>query len=103
MFDIDGVMTNGDLLCTPEGEIWRSMNAKDGYAIQSILKNGYNIAIITSGRQHGVLRRLEKIGVNLIFKDAWEKRKDTNRICERQAFEFGTCTYIWVMIFPIIK
>ena len=34
VFDVDGVLTNGTLLVMPGGLMARSMNIKDGYAIQ---------------------------------------------------------------------
>ena len=33
IFDVDGVMTDGSVLCMPEGEMLRTMNVKDGHAI----------------------------------------------------------------------
>ena len=34
VFDVDGVLTNGTLLVTEEGHLLRTMNIKDGYALQ---------------------------------------------------------------------
>ncbi len=33
VLDVDGVLTDGSLICTPEGKIWRNMNAKDGLSL----------------------------------------------------------------------
>ncbi len=73
VFDVDGVMTNGSLLCTEEGELLRTMNAKDGYAIQAILKAKMHIAIITGGDSIGVFKRLEKLGVAHIYDKSKNK------------------------------
>ena len=75
VLDVDGVLTDGKLICTPEGEIWRNMQAKDGYAIQSWLKSGHKLVIITNGGKHGVLKKLEHFGVSLIFHDVRDKGK----------------------------
>ena len=40
IFDIDGVLTNGQVLVTEEGHMLRSMNIKDGYALQHAVKQG---------------------------------------------------------------
>ena len=50
VFDVDGVMTDGGITVTPEGEFLRTFYAKDGYALSLALKKGYRIAIITGGR-----------------------------------------------------
>ena len=34
IFDVDGVLTDGRILLTTEGEMYRSVNIKDGYAIK---------------------------------------------------------------------
>ena len=47
VFDVDGVMTDGGITVTPEGEFLRTFYAKDGYALSLALKKGYRIAIIT--------------------------------------------------------
>ncbi len=75
IMDVDGVLTDGKLICSPEGDIWRNMNAKDGFALQAALKGGMRLAIITSGRQHGVLKKLEAFGVQLIYENVWEKKQ----------------------------
>ena len=33
-FDIDGVMTDGGLLCDLNGELYRTFDAKDGFAVR---------------------------------------------------------------------
>lgn len=41
LFDIDGVLTKGSVLVTEEGHMLRSVNIKDGYALQHAVKQGY--------------------------------------------------------------
>ena len=33
VFDVDGVMTNGQIMITTEGEMYREMNTRDGFAL----------------------------------------------------------------------
>ncbi|MBL0341938.1 MAG: HAD hydrolase family protein [Bacteroidetes bacterium] len=73
MFDVDGVLTNGMLLVMPDGEFLRSMNIKDGYAMQLAIKKGYRIAIISGGHSKGVPVRLERLGVQDIFMGVTNK------------------------------
>jgi 3-deoxy-D-manno-octulosonate 8-phosphate phosphatase (KDO 8-P phosphatase) len=37
IFDFDGVMSDGDITVTTEGEMIRTMNVKDGYALKAAL------------------------------------------------------------------
>lgn len=74
-FDVDGVLTDGRMLISESGELLRTMNAKDGYAIKTALQQGFNVCIITGGRNNGVKSRLEGLGVKDVFLDAHDKMK----------------------------
>lgn len=63
VFDVDGVLTNGQLLITEEGHLLRSMNIKDGWALQWAVKQGYPVWVISGARSEGVKTRLQKLGL----------------------------------------
>lgn len=63
VFDIDGVMTDGNLLVTETGDLLRKMNIRDGYATELAVKKGYNVWVISGGRQEAPCIRLKKLGV----------------------------------------
>ena len=73
ILDVDGVLTDGRLLISESGELLRTMNAKDGYAMKAALNAGYKVCIITGGRNEGVKSRLEGLGVTDVFLNASEK------------------------------
>ena len=63
VFDVDGVLTDGMLHLTEEGQQLRRMNIKDGYAMQLAVKKGYYIFIISGSTSEGVRTRLHKLGI----------------------------------------
>ena len=67
VFDVDGVMTSGEVLLTPEGQMLRSMNVKDGYALQLAIKKGYRIIIITGGSCEAVKQRFLLLGIKDVY------------------------------------
>lgn len=67
IFDVDGVLTNNEILITEAGELLRKMNVRDGLAIKMAIDKGYRIAIITGGRSEGVKKRLEALGIKDIY------------------------------------
>ncbi|GAB4261621.1 MAG: HAD-IIIA family hydrolase [Saprospiraceae bacterium] len=67
IFDVDGVLTNSELLITEKGELLRKMNVRDGYAIKQALKNDYRILILTGGSSQGVISRLKDLGIQDIL------------------------------------
>jgi 3-deoxy-D-manno-octulosonate 8-phosphate phosphatase (KDO 8-P phosphatase) len=62
IFDVDGVLTDGKIILY-KGDFMRSLNSKDGYAIQYASKLGYKIFIITGGNSIDVKEALEGLGV----------------------------------------
>lgn len=67
IFDVDGVLSGETIPMHPTGEPMRTVNIKDGYAIQLAMKAGLRIAIMTGGRGEGVRKRYEGLGVEDIF------------------------------------
>ncbi|MEJ6791345.1 MAG: HAD-IIIA family hydrolase [Lacinutrix sp.] len=79
IFDIDGVLTNGSLTITTSGDMLRTMNVKDGYALKQALNKGYNLCIISGGTNEGVRKRLENLGVADVFLGAHNKIEQYNK------------------------
>lgn len=73
VLDVDGVLTDGSVLCLASGEQVRTFLVKDGYAIEKALQAGYKVCIITGGFQEGVRKRLEFLGVTDIFMNVKNK------------------------------
>lgn len=64
VFDVDGVLTDSSVFVTNEGEILRTMNIRDGYAMKAAVESGYNVCIISGGSNEGVRVRLRNLGIN---------------------------------------
>ena len=45
IFDVDGVLTNGKVMVTSEGEMYREMDTKDGFALKYALQKGFKMKI----------------------------------------------------------
>ena len=94
IFDVDGVLTNGGLYIFPDGNFVRKMNAKDGFALKLALKKGYNIAIITGGREKNIKERLEKLGITNIFLNAHDKLPILNKYLSDNKIDPNTSLYM---------
>jgi 3-deoxy-D-manno-octulosonate 8-phosphate phosphatase (KDO 8-P phosphatase) len=75
VFDVDGVLTDGSLLLSEDGAMLRSMNIKDGYAMQLAIKKGYKIWIISGGNSQAVKHRLEKLGLTDVHIAVQNKKR----------------------------
>lgn len=73
VFDVDGVLTNGQSLIMPDGQALRSFNLKDSFALRYAAEQGYVVAAISRGRNEGVRIRLQELGLVHIYLNAWDK------------------------------
>ena len=67
IFDIDGVLSAETITLAPDGQPQRTVNIKDGYAIQLAVKLGLRIAIMTGAKVESVRVRYEGLGVSDVF------------------------------------
>jgi 3-deoxy-D-manno-octulosonate 8-phosphate phosphatase (KDO 8-P phosphatase) len=73
IFDVDGVLTDGTVTIFPDGELIRTMNTKDGFALKTAVDRGYNVCIISGGTNDAVKMRLKGLGISDIFLGAHNK------------------------------
>jgi 3-deoxy-D-manno-octulosonate 8-phosphate phosphatase (KDO 8-P phosphatase) len=73
IFDVDGVLTNGDIIASDSGEFLRTFNIKDGYALQLAVKRGYLVCVISGGRGQAMQKRFEGLGIQEIFLGVSDK------------------------------
>ncbi len=67
VFDVDGVMTDGQVHVLETGEHFRSFYIRDGYGIEKAREANYSLCVMTGGAHIGVKKRLE----NLKFQDIY--------------------------------
>ena len=73
ILDIDGVLTDSSVHITTTGEMLRTMNIRDGYAMKAAVESGYNVCVISGGSNEGVRIRLRNLGITDIHLAAPDK------------------------------
>ena len=76
VFDVDGVFSNSKVLLHPSGDMMRTMNIKDGYALFYTIRKGYPIGIISGGNSESVKTRFSRLGVADIYLKSTNKLKN---------------------------
>ncbi len=94
IFDVDGVFTDGTVAIQTDGEMLRTMNVKDGYALKTALNKGYNVCIITGGTNEGVKKRLMGLGVTDIYMGAHLKIEALNDYLTNRPIDFQNILYM---------
>ena len=83
IFDIDGVLSSETITLSSEGVPLRTVNIKDGYAIQLAMKLGLRIAIMTGANVPSVRVRYEGLGVEDVYLGCAVKIETYNQFLEK--------------------
>ena len=94
IFDVDGVLTNGMVTIMPEGQLIRQMNIKDGYALKTAVDQGYNVCIISGGKNEGVRTRLVNLGIKDVYLGAHNKIEQYQELVEKYSLKSENVIYM---------
>jgi 3-deoxy-D-manno-octulosonate 8-phosphate phosphatase (KDO 8-P phosphatase) len=73
IFDIDGVLSLQTITLNSFGLPNRTVNLRDGYALQLAVKKGYYIGIISGSSSKEYQKRLRRLGINDIYLNSCSK------------------------------
>lgn len=94
IFDVDGVLSCETITLHPSGDPMRTVNIKDGYAIQLAVKLGLRIVILTGGISESVRIRYERLGVKDIYMGSKVKIHDYNDFLSRSGLKDEEVMYM---------
>ena len=95
IFDIDGVLTDGKLYFSAEGDALKAFNAKDGLGIKMLLQQGIEVAFITGRQSPIVSQRAKELGVQHLYQgqlnklEAYASCKKTLSLTDEQIAYMG--------------
>lgn len=72
-FDVDGVLTNGQLFLGPQGEEYKVFDVRDGQGLVMLRDSGMAIAIITGRRSPVVAARMAELGIEYVYQGQRDK------------------------------
>ena len=94
IFDIDGVLTDSSLLVTSDGELLRKMHTRDGYALRAAVESGLTVCIISGGKNEGVRKRLEGLGIKEVILGAHDKVKHYKEFIKKYSLTTDEIVYM---------
>jgi 3-deoxy-D-manno-octulosonate 8-phosphate phosphatase (KDO 8-P phosphatase) len=94
IFDIDGVLSASTVFMNNNGQPIRTINIKDGYAIQLAQKMGIRIAIMTGGRNEDIKLRYEYLGVEDIYLKCSIKIKTYEEFIAKYGLDDSEIIYV---------
>jgi len=95
IMDVDGTLTDGKIYMSDAGELFKSFDVKDGYAIKHILPTLKILPVIITGR-HSLLveKRAQEIGIQYIYQGVIDKEILLPVICEKFNVQLENIAYI---------
>lgn len=93
IFDIDGVLTNGSLIIQNDGSMLRTMNIKDGYAMQLAIQKGFSISIISGGAGEGLEKRFAGLGISDVHLGVTDKKEKLLELVASYHLDVETTLY----------
>lgn len=80
LMDCDGVLTDGRIMLSADGDEQKSFHTRDGHGIVLLHRAGIKTGII-SGRTSSLLeRRALELGMNILRQGTWNKTKDFEEV-----------------------
>ena len=87
IFDVDGVLTDGRLYYSENGEELKAFSTQDGAAIKMLSATGVIIAIITGRKSKLVRRRASELGIVHLYQGAADKAKAVDELTRKTGID----------------
>ena len=94
VFDVDGVLTDGALHFTAEGDYMKSFNSMDGHGLKLLREAGVETAIITGRRSEIVARRAEELRISHLYQGVGEKAAVLAELLRTTGVSADACGYM---------
>ncbi len=73
LLDVDGVLTDGSLNYTNNGDEIKSFNSQDGFGLRILQDAGVEVGVITARKSHIVERRGRELGMRYVYQGSSDK------------------------------
>lgn len=94
VLDVDGVLTDGSLCFTGEGELMKSFHVRDGLGIKLLQAAGIEVAILT-GRTSGIVAfRADELGMKRVEQGRLKKLPALRKMLADAGLTPEECAYM---------
>lgn len=93
--DVDGTLTDGKINIGRDGEIFKSFDVKDGYAIKHLLPKFDILPVIITGRISKITEnRAKELGIENIYQNVKNKQEILHDLCKKYKIGLRNVAYI---------
>lgn len=94
LLDVDGVLTDGSIIYTPDGNEIKAFSTRDGLGLRLVQKAGLQVGLITARTSEVVQRRADNLGIGLVYQGAGKKLEVFQRILAEQGLQPAQVAYV---------
>ncbi len=94
VFDIDGVLSKQTVVMDNDGFPNRTINLRDGYALQLAVKKGFKVAVISGGNSEAFKKRLKLLGVDEVYLNSSEKLSIFQKLLKKENLKTDEVLYM---------
>jgi 3-deoxy-D-manno-octulosonate 8-phosphate phosphatase (KDO 8-P phosphatase) len=73
IFDVDGILTTGQLVYSSNGTEYKSFDVRDGLGMKLLQQSGVQVGIITSRNSQIVTQRMQDLGIQHVYQGFADK------------------------------
>jgi 3-deoxy-D-manno-octulosonate 8-phosphate phosphatase (KDO 8-P phosphatase) len=94
VFDVDGVLTNGQLILGESGNEYKSFHVRDGHGLVMLLESGCKIAVITARSSNIVAERMASLGIEYVYQGQKDKGARLMKLIDELELEREQVAYV---------
>ncbi len=94
ILDVDGVLTDGTFLLSPNGDELKAFNTQDGQGLRSILDSGIQVGIITGRSSKVVEIRANDLGIQHVYQGCRDKISAFKDMISKAGTSPEQCAYV---------
>lgn len=100
-FDVDGVLTDGRVYYSAEGEAMKAFSLRDGYGLELLREAGIEVAIITREDSPIVAARAAKLGLKTVCMGVQDKAAQLQRLAGERGLSAEEVGYMGDDLFDV--
>lgn len=94
LLDVDGVLTDGTITYTHEGNEIKTFHTRDGLGIRLLMESGVEVGLITARESEAVKRRVRDLGIKYVFQNAKNKLEIYERLLQELNLQPSEVAYM---------
>lgn len=80
ILDVDGVLTDGRIIISDDGQETKCFNVRDGHGLKLIQRAGIEVILLTGRKSRVVDHRARELGIKKVYQGALDKLSVFNEI-----------------------